>query len=175
MIIPSDWKQILTLLHNNGFPEAIIAGGCLRDLDNSKPVKDIDVFVVSKGPTTTSKLDVIFNVNGDCMASTNDSDTLHPLAEVWEYSSNFVPLQIIIMPEGPTKAYDFLVEQLNRFDIGLCRIGYDGVTVVRHEAYNKDKKDKTLTMLHQRTYNQSIRRLSRIGLKYPDFQQIVYL
>ena len=43
--IPQRWRDALTALQDGGFPEAIIAGGALRDLDNGAPVKDVDIFV----------------------------------------------------------------------------------------------------------------------------------
>lgn len=49
MIIPKRWDEVLQRLHANGFPEAVIAGGALRDLDNGKPIKDVDVWVAGKG------------------------------------------------------------------------------------------------------------------------------
>jgi hypothetical protein len=43
--IPQRWQDVLQRLHANGFPEAVIAGGALRDLDHGKPVKDVDIWV----------------------------------------------------------------------------------------------------------------------------------
>lgn len=43
--IPQEWKSVLTALQAAGAKEAMIAGGALRDLDNDRVVKDVDIFL----------------------------------------------------------------------------------------------------------------------------------
>lgn len=43
--IPQEWRDLLAALHKAGAPEAIIAGGALRDTYNGRPVKDVDIFL----------------------------------------------------------------------------------------------------------------------------------
>jgi hypothetical protein len=43
-IIPQEWKKFLATVQTF-FPDAIIAGGALRDLIAEKPVKDVDIFI----------------------------------------------------------------------------------------------------------------------------------
>lgn len=175
MNIPDEWNNILSMLHNNGFPEAIIAGGALRDLDNHRKIKDLDIFIVDRGCNTKQILDKVFNIATESFQASSDdpdSDTLDPLAKIYEYSGNLHPMQFIVMPNGPHTARRFLDQQLERFDIGLCRIGYDGKNVVRHDAYLLDQLNMTLTILHANTLKQSRARLERIGLKYPDFKLV---
>lgn len=49
--IPEEWLNVLAHIKKEGATEAIIAGGALRDLYNERPVKDVDIFVVSRGST----------------------------------------------------------------------------------------------------------------------------
>src|SRR3546814_3140365 len=53
MEIPEKWRELLASVRSV-FPTAIIAGGAMRDLENGKPVKDIDINVEANGQTFTS-------------------------------------------------------------------------------------------------------------------------
>lgn len=47
--IPQEWRKTLYAFHESGAKEAIIAGGALRDTFNKRAVKDVDVFLKSRG------------------------------------------------------------------------------------------------------------------------------
>src|SRR3546814_19329576 len=53
MEIPEKWRELVAA-GRSVFPTAIIAGGAMRDLENGKPVKDIDINVEANGQTFTS-------------------------------------------------------------------------------------------------------------------------
>lgn len=53
--IPFEWWKALQAFHERGAAEAIIAGGALRDLYNKKPVRDVDIFLVSRGRTKANE------------------------------------------------------------------------------------------------------------------------
>ena len=46
--IPVEWKAVLKEIHRAGAPEALIAGGALRDLCNSRTIKDVDIFLADR-------------------------------------------------------------------------------------------------------------------------------
>jgi hypothetical protein len=48
-LVPQDWRRLLNVVHQLGAPEAVIAGGALRDTFNGAAVKDVDVFLRSRG------------------------------------------------------------------------------------------------------------------------------
>lgn len=50
-LIPEQWKTMLNHLAQVGAPEAVIAGGALRDLYNGRPIKSVDIFI--KAPMMT--------------------------------------------------------------------------------------------------------------------------
>lgn len=47
--LPSEWRHLLQNIHQNGAPEAVIGGGALRDLFNNRAIKDVDIFLNSRG------------------------------------------------------------------------------------------------------------------------------
>jgi hypothetical protein len=180
MIIPSDWRTLLTKLQRTSFSEAVIAGGCLRDLDNDRPIKDIDIFVVSRGTETKNLLDAALGMTGAIASAEGpgpDSDTIDPLATVIEYVFDGAialptPIQVIVMDEDPTMRdpTEFMYKQLQRFDIGLCRIGFDGKHVYASDEYATDKKNQTITIVLEKNLKHSRARLQRIGQKYPGWR-----
>lgn len=47
--LPREWRKTLQAFHATGAKEAVIAGGALRDTFNKRAVKDVDVFLKSRG------------------------------------------------------------------------------------------------------------------------------
>jgi len=48
-LLPKEWRQILHTMQQTGAPEALIGGGALRDLFNKRAIKDVDIFLQSRG------------------------------------------------------------------------------------------------------------------------------
>jgi hypothetical protein len=48
-MLPEEWVQVLSAANWAGAPEAVIAGGALRDTFNNRPVKDVDIFLRDRG------------------------------------------------------------------------------------------------------------------------------
>ena len=47
--LPREWRQLLHTMQAAGAPEAMIAGGALRDLFNERAIKDVDIFLQTRG------------------------------------------------------------------------------------------------------------------------------
>lgn len=47
--IPKEWRQVLGHMQAEGSPEALIGGGALRDLFNGRAIKDVDIFLETRG------------------------------------------------------------------------------------------------------------------------------
>lgn len=164
---------VLNTLHENGFPEAIVAGGFLRDLDNNVDFKDIDVFISSESGKTMDEVRYMFGLpqEGSEIEETPEYIALSHVNQLLELDRQGYPFQII-MVDDPVE--NFMKAQLDRFDIGLCKIAYDGKKVVRHPDYITDKKIKALTIYSTGgRMRQSIERANRIKERYPEFE-IVY-
>lgn len=57
-LIPEEWRDVLNKTQEV-FPQALIAGGSLRDLDYDFEPKDVDIFIPSKEDTRFSILDSV--------------------------------------------------------------------------------------------------------------------
>lgn len=47
--IPREWRHLLHTMQANGTPEALIGGGSLLDLFNNRAIKDVDIFLQTRG------------------------------------------------------------------------------------------------------------------------------
>lgn len=47
--LPREWRQLLHTMQATGAPEALIGGGALRDLFNERTIKDVDIFLQTRG------------------------------------------------------------------------------------------------------------------------------
>jgi hypothetical protein len=84
IVIPKRWQEVLHKIQAGGFPEAVIAGGALRDLHHDMPVKDIDIFVHQCDAGTAITKDLLSKAIGyqpictafdrDAVAAPNDQD-----------------------------------------------------------------------------------------------------
>lgn len=172
--IPKPWRDIFQLIRE-AFPGARMAGGCLRDRDNGRPVKDIDVFI----PEATAKFADLEAVR-DCLTALGGSseimnDKVYPkgvdnhvvgVVDV-KFVSCSVPFQLIVGDWGQS------AEDLYRcFDFGICQISYDGRTIHRSHDYEHDvrrKEFRVVTPRSQNAMNQTVERYARLKAKYKDW------
>jgi hypothetical protein len=131
-------------------PEALIAGGYLRDLDhNAKFFNDVDIFVRGTAGTLSSlyvALDKVFSPYYGAPLGRTYTETFNGIIYVLEYRIaanvdgapinahyNELKFQIIIMDHELSPLYLF-----DKFDLGVCKIAFDGQHVYRHEHYYQD-------------------------------------
>lgn len=164
-LIPKEWTDLLLKIQTVD-PMAIIAGGALRDLDNDKEVKDLDIFVSC--PDFELK-DIIGECCIDKQAPSDIPDTDIISSTVYLVAGITIPVNIVTC----AKHEDFLLQQLNRFDIGICKVGYDGRTFIQTSAYIRDKECKELVIYNSSWMPGSLARIARIGKKYPNWKQFL--
>jgi len=170
MEIPGKWKEILSKVQTIS-PDAIIAGGALRDLDNGKPIKDLDIFVPLTADFSLGSFYNIFGVRE--IDESSNAEEYQNNEEVWGvYVYNLpdfdIPVNIIVC----TPNENFVNHQLERFDIGICKIAYNGKEVIRHHWYNIDKEAKSLCIYNTLWLDSSLKRLNRLGEKYQGWGQL---
>ncbi|MBB6253042.1 hypothetical protein [Nitrospirillum iridis] len=189
MQLPVIWTETLHRLHDKGVA-AVIAGGCLRDLDNGRPIKDIDVMVTALPPpddilrpnsrscveTTVARLDQLLGVSGSPVVSVGGCEYVTGLSPevlaVYDYSGAFgpdhpYPVQVIIL--DPAEMGD--MRMVDRMDFGICRVAYTGGAVVKTPEYERDKTLQRFTLCREPRSAEDVdrarRRFDRLSEKYP--------
>lgn len=174
--IPNSWHAVLARIHTIA-PEALLAGGALRDLDNNRPVKDLDVFVNDRTdfniltaalsefyPDRVSFKDYqhtsVYHENDNTVASVSlyEGSLLPPLNVIGVYGD--------INPMG----------RFARFDFGLCQIAFNGQHMIETEAYRHDRANRLLTMIRCESlpaFQRSLVRYHRLTGKYVDWPLVI--
>lgn len=175
MNIPQRWQDALRAIKDAGFPEAFIGGGALRDLDHGVEVKDVDIFVRWRGDETFSMLSRALYSRAALDVTKHDADYQTDASMVlcvFEFHDTALgtePIQVIACaPIDEETPREFMRHQLDRFDIGLCKIGFDGKDLTVHSDYLADKQDEVLRLRSPRNPGRSEQRLRRIGERYPE-------
>jgi hypothetical protein len=156
-LLPWPWRTVLSEVQVV-WPSAVIAGGALRDWEHDRGIKDVDVFVP--------------------VVALSEVERLFPDAKKIELDDASVfgtdiPYHYTFTRYGWLFEVTFkndLEVLLDRMDIGLCMIKFDGESITRAINYRKDSSRKTLTLI--RNTGGEDAHLDRIALKYPDFRII---
>lgn len=180
-IIPASWVELYAIVKDH-FPQAILAGGAMRDWDNGRPVKDLDFFV---GAPLGQGNDVVWREFFKAVEDAHKVRTSHGMdddgGDVGSQQEHVLEIAYlesldIILPDlnimivtKPT-----VEDQLSRFDLGICRIAYDG-HVHRHEDYLWDQENRFFTITSAVSGNgrfKTIERFHRISPRYPGWRLI---
>lgn len=172
--IPKEWDYVLNLIQKQ-FPKAIIAGGALRDLDNGRSIKDVDIFIPTSISGTVQELynavreHYIFADATLSFASYIDGEE----QEVPEEHEDRA-LDGIVFFEYAGYKFECIVckpafADISSFDINICQIKYDGSCVIKTEAYERGVRDNYIRIVTQNRQDRNAARLARIAVKYPDW------
>lgn len=144
---------------------AVLAGGYLRDLDNGRQPKDIDIFVsLEQVGAVLAKMEELGFIGGDVDESA-DGD----ISVVDQYSFetdkiNIEPVNIIVAKHCTITPY----ERFQRFDFGICQIAYDGLSIIVTDNYTTDKENKEFRVCRnpEGKFHLFLERYLRIGQRY---------
>lgn len=166
--IPQEWCDILRAVQVY-CPSAVLAGGCLRDRDNGRPVKDLDIFINAYGMTDTdlpiyrlqeSGFEITCELN-DKTAYPEDQNLEVVLVATLHHPS--LDVQLIFTNWDTAR----IVE---RFDYGICRIAFDGEKITRPPEYDEDREARVFRLRRDRptpvSMRGSIHRYARLSQKY---------
>ena len=157
--VPFAWAEVLRTVQSV-HPEAVLAGGALRDLILGGTVKDLDIFI---GPEATNLQEVltfrhgwrpIMSVNADYVESMRGE-----VAHVVGYRVPGLEHEVQIIQ---LKQLDEPHDAIRRMDFAACQVGYCSPT---HWVYTrralKDFLNRTITMLEPEDHVQECRSLAR--------------
>lgn len=170
--LPVTWGTALAGVQQL-FPGSMIAGGALRDLDNGRPIKDIDIFAphcddlqattrlaesLTKAPLKVLSSEMRVSPEGRVYTEWAANDLL----AIFDIYTGELEYQLIALKGSAS-------DILERIDFGLCRIAYDGEKIIRTPEYEADKAQGCFT-LHRcddgSQYDRSFRRHERFQAKY---------
>lgn len=167
--IPPRWADILAVVQQAA-PEAILAGGSLRDLENGAPVKDLDIFVRHRDGEYASPY----------LHKLQQLDTFTYRRIVTSFESCLEDSDCVLSETFPVGGLDVNIVHLDgsvdmervltRIDFGICQIGYDGKSITTTEAYRQDRAKRTFTVTRFDSTDdnaRTLRRWERISQKYP--------
>lgn len=169
--IPAIWMEVLASIQQD-YPQAVIAGGALRDLHNGRPIKDVDIFI----PRNASKkwewfleksafgrlysIENKFNVyDEDDQEEANKHDRM--IYGVGRSMIGGIRFEFIMVELSETK--------IEMFDLNICQIGFDGAKVTATPAYFDGIKDKTIRIMNVNREDRQTKRIARLKEKYNDF------
>ena len=150
-------------------PEAIIAGGFLRDLYFGKAFKDIDIFVanpvgyISPAFTRDSKYDMTYSTDSEI--SEVEKLWYDTIETVINYSSP-IEVNIICVPSGN------LTARVQEHDFDFCQVYTDGKQIYGAEILQQVQQTKQITLVqceNTKQLERSLRRWDRFQEKYPGF------
>lgn len=169
---PALWQSILEVVGTHWQP--CVAGGAVRDYFLAQEPKDIDVFVPATcNEDFTSIIDAlpaklahgrIIGLMGDpSLASEYQAGEETEVFGVWEGEIIGLPVNII----GRKSLNTSIVGLLHTFDFGInqCAYSVSGCFIDTQE-FVQDFFVGTFTLMHNRTYAQSLGRFDRINARH---------
>jgi hypothetical protein len=153
-------------------PTAHIAGGAVRDTLLERPIKDVDLFL-NGGPFQSTLQDAAkllrsdfgFVKVGEWVQYEGFSDPAVVAVAKFEKADETIPVCLI----GLNPLYDFrprgMLDNLSRFDFGICMAAWDGDEVYTAPEYKTDIERKTFTLCradNQAQFNYSMSRFDKM-------------
>lgn len=159
-------------------PEAILAGGALRDSFFDVSIKDIDIFV---GPSFVGEWRTIVQANNYDVALEYDekrgyigNKNIISVFGLKKKNATDLPIQIIVCEEIPT-----ISSLIHEFDWGFCQIGTEDIEKIYvTKAFKDDVVNNTATLVNgygPDNDKPSIKRGIRLQRKYSNRRFMVPL
>jgi hypothetical protein len=130
-VFPSKWEKIRNLTAQKAHPhDVVIAGGAIRDHLLGIPAKDLDLFVLDIAAEEANQR------FGSVLSNYGVARNVHK-------TINGISCDIIFLDCEKTAQ-----EVLNRFDLGICKVAWDGQSFLISEDFLRDARDRKITELN---------------------------
>ena len=175
---PALWDTILEIV--GPYWQPCVAGGAVRDFFLKQEPKDIDVFVPASSIEDFTSIISVLSPNlcngriislsdTDC-ASAYEAGEENEVYGVWEGEIMDLPVNIVGRKSlGQSKRA--LIETFD-FGINQC-VRKQGGFFITTLAFEDDLINKTFTLAHNRTYEQSLARFDRINARHGGVYRLV--
>jgi hypothetical protein len=149
--IPSGWRELLAGVQSV-CPSAVIAGGALRDRDNGRAVKDLDVFIrVGNFNDVAQAISRLADAGFEVSYDETSTDAAYPedqnleVVQIADLHTRLVNIPVqLIFTTWPTEGI------VDRFDYGICRLSFDGEKIVRPPEYDEDREKRVFRLRRDR-------------------------
>lgn len=166
--LPQPWLDTMSYVRSV-LPSAYLAGGALRDLDNGREVKDLDVFFTEEAYDLSALEDGLAKMGyfyGAHCAGVYMTDAGKEVDGTTTYTSTDGEPELNLIQLTP----DFNPASIiDRVDFGLCQIGYGLMGVDATDAYRHDKANAVFTLTRADSVEgvlRSLKRYERLSQKY---------
>ena len=165
LYIPAPWREMLAKLQTQ-WPEAIIAGGALRDLDYHKEVKDLDIWI------PCDSTEIIHEHMVRLGLSEQSDEGIEAAYEITERETDRLIFALYnIERDGVDFDIIFCTRQgadISTFDFSICQIAFDGKRRYTTPEYTTTLANRIITQENVRPVKRLQERIERIHAKFPD-------
>lgn len=160
------------------YPEAIIAGGFLRDLFFGKEFKDIDIFIneSKEKEEPYEEISVSFFPKSSCNMQYSTDDQIREVnyynwfpvenQGLWQFESRFEINVIEVLNSD-------LAARVQEHDFDFCQVYTDGKQIYGVDILQQILDTKTITLVqceNAKQWQRSMNRWERFQEKYPGFK-----
>jgi hypothetical protein len=176
IIIPEPWRDVLTVLKEK-HPEAIIAGGALRDLVCGVEPADIDYFLLDKPQMARARTSAKDGLRKELEEVLPFKLREYGNVDIQKYEKNFSRISAVFNGELEGNHYQFICLNdfgagvLLEFDWGICRIAYDGWQLHLHNDFMHDYAHKTFTLRHRHDIDAARNRVNQWQNRSPIYAE----
>ena len=163
--LPVEWQEVLGKLQER-YSHVVIAGGALRDLENDRPINDVDIWVIDD--TILKGSSPVFDIDMSAESSSSSGTTLKNISRVVKINQYGIDFDVIF-----TNGFTGVTSLLESFIDNISRIAYDGNYIARHTSYIEGHNTNTLMVDWEKKNNNSGKRaqerISKLKNKYQEY------